>query len=119
AVAAGAQQVTHETVAGVTNFNRLETTVACAGATNAEAIPEIKRLGFKTIINLRLTSENGANVEAEEAAAKAAGLRYYHVPISVQSPDPVAVGQFIDEITAPGSEPAFIHCAGGGRAAAM
>jgi len=31
-----AQEVTKETVEGVTNFNRLETTVACAGAIKAD-----------------------------------------------------------------------------------
>jgi uncharacterized protein (TIGR01244 family) len=114
-----AQQVTRETVAGVTNFNRLETTVACAGSTSAEAIPEIKRLGFKTIVNLRQASEGGLSPEAEEAAVKAAGLRYYHVPMSAQNPAPSAAAKFLDAITAEGSEPAFIHCSGGGRAAAM
>jgi uncharacterized protein (TIGR01244 family) len=76
-------------------------------------------MGFASIINLRLASENGANVEAEEAAAKAAGIRYYHVPFSGQSPDPAAAGRFLDAITTQGSEPAFIHCGGGGRAAVM
>jgi len=114
-----AQQVTKETVAGVTNFARLETTVACAGVTTTDAIPAIKRMGFASIINLRLATENGANIEAEETAAKAAGLRFYHFPISTQSPDPAVVGQFLDVITTPGSEPAFIHCAAGGRAAMM
>jgi uncharacterized protein (TIGR01244 family) len=119
ALPVSAQQVTKETVAGVTNFNRLETTVACAGATTAEAVPAIKRMGFASIVNLRLATENGANVEAEEAAAKAAGLRYYHVPFNGQSPDPAAAGRFLDAITTPGAEPAFIHCAGGNRAAVM
>lgn len=117
--AALAQQVTKEPVPGVTNFARLESTVACAGATKVEAIPEIKKMGFVSIINLRQASEPGANVEAEAAAARAAGLRYYHVPFNGQMPDPKAADQFLDAITAKGSEPAFIHCSGGNRAAAM
>ena len=39
-----AQQVTKQTVPGVTNFARLETTVACGGATGPEAMPELKKL---------------------------------------------------------------------------
>jgi len=35
AAPARGQEVTKETVEGVTNFNRLETTVACAGATKS------------------------------------------------------------------------------------
>ena len=115
----GAQQVTKESVPGITNLVRLETTVACAGATKAEAIPEIKKMGFASIINLRLASESGADIEAEAAAAKAAGLRFYHIPFNGQSPDAAAADQFLTAITTQGSEPAFIHCAGGNRAAAM
>ena len=114
-----AQQVTKETVPGVTNFARLETTVACAGATKVEALPELRKMGFVSVINLRLANEQGADVEAEAAAAKAAGLRYYHIPFNGQMPDPAVADKFIDAITAKGSEPAFIHCAGGNRAAAM
>jgi uncharacterized protein (TIGR01244 family) len=117
--AVSAQNVTKETVAGVNNFVRLETTVACAGATKAEAVPEIKKMGFQSIINLREATEPDANVDAETAAAKAAGIRFYHVPFNGQRPDPAAATKFLDAITAPGSEPAFIHCAGGNRAAAM
>lgn len=117
--AAMAQRVTKETVPGVTNFARLETTVACAGATKAEAVPELKKMGFASIINLRQANEADANVDAEAAAAKAAGIRFYHVPFNGQMPDPKVADQFLDAITTKGSEPAFIHCAGGNRAAAM
>jgi uncharacterized protein (TIGR01244 family) len=113
-----AQQVNKDQIAGVRNLARLETTVACAGATSAEAVPEIKKMGFASIINLRLASEAGAEVEKEEAAAKAAGLRYFHVPFAGK-PDPQAAGAFLDAITTKGAEPAFIHCAAGNRAATM
>ena len=113
-----AQTVTKQEVAGVRNFARLETTVACAGATSAEALPEIKKMGFVSVINLRLATESGAEVEKEEAAAKAAGLRYFHVPFAGK-PDPKAAEAFLTAITTPGAEPAFIHCAGGNRAATM
>lgn len=114
-----AQEVTKETVEGVTNFNRIETTVACAGATKATAVPEIKKFGFASIINLREASEADADLEGEAAAAKAADIRYYSIPFNSTSPDPAAADKFLDAITAKGSEPAFIHCARGGRAATM
>src|SRR3954470_20489902 len=83
-----AQQVTKQNVEGVTNFARLETTIACAGATKATAVPELKKMGFASIINLREASEAGADVEAEESAAKAAGINYTHIPFNVASPAP-------------------------------
>ena len=118
ATVALAQQVSKEPVAGIRNLARLETTVACAGAITAEAVPEIKKMGFVSIVNLRRATEAGADVEKEEAAAKAAGLRYFHVPFD-GTPDPAAADQFLKAITSPGAEPAFIHCAGGNRAATM
>ena len=77
-----AQQISKPTLAGVTNLSRLETTVACAGATGPEAMPEIKKMGFASVINLRQASEPDANIPAAEAAAKAVGLKYIHVPFN-------------------------------------
>ncbi len=116
---AAAQQVTKQTVPGVTNFARVETTVACGGATKPEAVPEIKKLGFVSIINLRLPTEAGANVDAEAAAAKESGIKYFSIPFNGQTPDPAVADTFIAAITAPGTEPAYIHCGAGNRAAAM
>jgi uncharacterized protein (TIGR01244 family) len=116
---AGAQQVTKESVPGVTNFARLETTVACGGATLPTAVPEIKKMGFASIINVRQPTENGANIEGEAAAAAQAGIKFFNIPLNGQSPDPAVADKFIATITTPGNEPAYIHCAAGNRAAAM
>src|SRR5262245_15404004 len=99
ATSAAAQQVTKETVAGITNFAKVESTVACAGAITTEAVPEIKKMGFHSIINLRLASETGNNVEANMAAAKAAGIAYFHIPFSGTNPDPAVVDEFLKVIT--------------------
>jgi uncharacterized protein (TIGR01244 family) len=112
-------QVTKSTVAGVSNFAQVETTVACAGATTPEALEGIKKMGFKSVINLRLATEQGANIEAETAAAKAAGITFVHIPFNGSMPDPAVADQFMKVITDPANSPAFIHCASGNRAAAM
>ena len=114
-----AQQVTKKTVPGVTNFATVETTVACAGAVDASAIPDIKKLGFKSIINLRQPSEQGANIEGSTAAAKAAGITYLNIPFNTQEPSQSLVPDFLAAVTNPANQPAFIHCAAGGRAASM
>jgi protein tyrosine phosphatase (PTP) superfamily phosphohydrolase (DUF442 family) len=114
-----AQQVTKPTVDGVTNFARLESTVACAGATKATAVPEIKKMGFASIINLRVPTEPGADIEGTAAAAQSSGIRFYNIPFNGQSPDPAAADKFLTTITAPGNEPAYISCGSGNRAAMM
>src|SRR5215467_13371295 len=112
-------QVTKETVPGITNLNRVETTVACAGAVTPSAVSEIKKMGFVSIINLRQPTEQGADIEGETAAAKTAGIKFFNIPFNNAAPNPAVIDQFLQTITQPGNQPAFIHCASGNRAAAM
>jgi uncharacterized protein (TIGR01244 family) len=118
-LSAFSQSVTKATVPGVTNFSKLETTIACAGATTPEAVPALKEMGYKSIINLRLATEPGANVEGEAAAAKAAGINYVHIPFNTTQPDPKVADDFVAAVTKPENNPAFVHCASANRAAAM
>lgn len=110
--------VVREDVDGIVNFSHIETTVACAGAITPESVADIKAMGFASIINLRESSEPGANIDAEAAAAKAAGIKFVHLPFG-RDRDPTVADRFLETITAADTEPAFIHCAGGGRAAMM
>jgi len=102
-------QVVKQDVPGIRNFAKIETTVACAGAITPAAIAEIKKMGYASIINLRLATEQGADIEGNVAAAKAADIPYHHIPFSGAAPDPAAVDTFLKTITAPGVQPAFIH----------
>jgi len=112
-------QVKKSTVPGITNFAQVETTVACAGAVTPAAVAGIKKMGFASVINLRLATEPGADIDAEAAAAKAAGINFVHLPLSGSAPDPAVADRFLKIVTEPGNQPAFIHCASGNRAAAM
>jgi len=109
AATAASAQVVKQDVPGIRNFAKVESTVACAGAITSGAIPEIKKMGYASIINLRLATEEGADVDGNIAAAKAAGIPYFHIPFSGANPDPAVVDTFLKTITAPGVQPAFIH----------
>src|SRR5450631_2973589 len=87
-VAAGQSQVKKLTLEGVTNFAQVETTVACAGAVTPASVAGIKKLGFASLINLRLESEKGADIDAEAAAAKAAGINFVHLSLNTAMPAP-------------------------------
>jgi len=119
AVSVSAQQVVKKDIAGVSTFAQLESTIACAGSTKPEAIRDIRNMGFKSVINLRLATEEGAMVEEEGAAVRAAGMNYVHLPFNAQSPDPQLIDNFIAAVTKPANTPAYVHCAAGGRAAAL
>lgn len=112
-------QVTRPTVTGVRNFAKLDATIACAGATTTEGIAELKKLGYASIVNLRLASEPGADIAASKAAANGAGVHYIHIPFNIQSPDPGVADEFLKAVVDPRNQPVFVHCASGNRAAAM
>ena len=118
-VANAQSQVKKTTVPGITNFAQVETTVACAGAITPGSVAGIKNMGFASIVNLRLADEKGADIDAEAAAAKAAGINFVHLPFNGSMPDPAVADRFIKVVTEPGNQPAFIHCASGNRAAAL
>ena len=117
--AEGAPQLTRQEIPGVRNMTQVEPTVACAGATDASAIPEIAKRGYKSVINLRLASESGASIdEAREAAARA-GIRFIHLPFETAKPDVSVVDRFLAAVSDPNNQPVFIHCGSAGRAAAL
>lgn len=119
AVVAPQAQVTKATVPGIVNFAKVETTVACAGATTPGALVEVKRMGYASVITLRQASEQGADIDAEAVAAKAAGLNFVHLPFNAASSDPMLVDNFLKAVTNKANQPAFIHCASANRAAAL
>ncbi len=73
----------------------MESTIACGGSTTPDAIREIKRMGFKTVVNLRLASEPGALVDEEGAIVRSLGMTYVHLPFNIQTPDPKLVENFM------------------------
>ena len=113
----GWSQVTKETLDGVTNFAQVKTTVACAGATSAGSVAGIKRLGFASIIDLRLPAEKGADIDGERQAATTAGINFISLPFDTSKLDPAVVDEFLKVVVRPENTPAFIHCASGNRAA--
>ena len=116
---AASQEVRKEDFPGVRNFSRVETTIACGGATTPEAMTALKQAGFVSVVNLRLAEEEGANVPASRAAAERAGLRYIHLPFRTSAPDADLVDRFVAAVTEPKNQPAFIHCGSANRVAAL
>lgn len=108
AVTAAAQ--TKQEYPGVTNFTRVDATVACGGATDVATLDNLKKDGFKTVINLRVASEPGANIEQNQARAKELGLKYVHVPFSAGSPDPKVFDTVLATIADKSNQPVYLHC---------
>jgi uncharacterized protein (TIGR01244 family) len=101
--------------AGIRNFSRVDATIACGGAVDPTALGALKQDGFVSVINLRLATEDGANVEQERAAAIAAGLKYIHLPFNAASPDPKVVESFLAAVADKSNQPVLIHCGSANR----
>lgn len=114
-----AQTPTKQTLPGSVNVTRVDATIMCGGATTAEAFPELKKLGFASVVNLRRESEQGADIAAAKAAATAAGLKYVHIPVDGAKPEAKDAEAFIAAVTDKSNQPAFIHCGSANRVAAM
>src|SRR5687767_1071121 len=88
-------QVTKQERAGIVNFSKVDAVVACGGATDTAALEGLSKDGFKAVINLRLATENNANIELNSARAKELGLKYIHIPFNTQQLDPKVIDSFI------------------------
>lgn len=108
-----------QTRAGITNFTKVDAVVACGGATETSALEGLKADGFKSVINLRLATEQGANIPENEAKAKALGLNYFHLPFSGSAPDPAIVDKFLSVVSNSANQPVYIHCGSANRVGAV
>jgi uncharacterized protein (TIGR01244 family) len=117
--ASPAAQVKKTEVPGITNFSRVDATVGCGGATQPAAMAELRKQGFASVINLRLASEPGADIEAGRTAAKTAGMKYIHLPFDTASPDPKLVETFLASVADKTNQPVYIHCGSANRVGAV
>lgn len=106
-----------ESPQGVRNYTRVDATVACGGATPPEAMADLKRLGFTSVINFRTAEEEGANIEASQTAAADAGLKYFHIPF--RAPSTETAEKFLGVVADTSNQPVYIHCASANRVGAM
>ena len=88
-------QLSKSNIPGIKNYTQFSGVSEFAGpeagfggATEAAAMPKLKELGFSSVINLRVGSEENADVDGSRSAADAAGLKYFHLPLDVKNPAP-------------------------------
>ena len=105
--------------AGIVNFTQVDAVVACGGATETKALDGLKKDGFKTVINLRQPSEQGANVPENTTYAKEIGLNYINIPFNAQAPDSKAVDTFLGLIANKANQPVYVHCGSASRVGSM
>lgn len=110
---------------GIFNFSRSEgsssfagSLVGFGGATQPDAMAWLKDQGFATVINLRLGSEEGVNLEEIREAAAAAGLNYIHLPFDAFDPGDVVV-RFLAAAEDAEIRPIYVYCHSATRVGAL
>ena len=111
---------------GIKDFSRTERLSGFAGApagfggaTPDSAMDWLKAEGFVSVINLRVATEEGVDLEASRAAADAAGLEYVHLPFDVKNLDPQLYDKFLAAVGDEANRPVYIHCNSATRVGAL
>jgi uncharacterized protein (TIGR01244 family) len=117
AVALFAAAVFGATCAEIDKFYWMDHRVATGGQPKTGELAALKREGFRTIVNLRQTSEYDA--EAEAAEARRLGLGYVSIPVDSAAPRDEQVDSFLAAMKDKKLWPVFVHCGSGNRVAAF
>ena len=112
-------------ITGISNFSIIDDSSSFAGvrigfggATEPSAMQLLSNQGFVTVVNLRVDTEDGANIPANRTAANSAGLNYIHLPLNPEAPGDM-VDRFLAVAAAEDNQPIYVHCGSGTRAAAV
>ena len=90
------------------NFHQVNATLYRGGQPQSAGFNRLASIGIKTVINLRETDERE---KVEEKEARAAGLRYFNVPLDgLGRPSDEKVERVLSIINAPENQPVFVHC---------
>lgn len=100
----------------VKNYLRAAPYIGTGGIVDPKGFAELKRLGFKTIINLNTVKEGA---ETEGKGIMAAGLGYVSIPVATEAPDDKEVVAFSKYVNDPKFYPILVHCESSNRVGAM
>lgn len=99
------------------NYVAVRPGLASAGTPTEEGLRQLKAMGFRTVIDLRTSVENG--LAEEKARVEAEGLAYVNVPVTAASFRPADVDAIQAALDAPGAGPVLMHCASANRVGAV
>lgn len=96
-------------VPGIPNFHRVDQNVYRGGQPTPESWIDLRRLGVKTVVDLRREREHSTT--DEKKAVEAAGMRYVNVPMyGIVAPAGETVSKVLNLLQASDAVPVFVHC---------
>jgi protein tyrosine/serine phosphatase len=104
-----AQEINRNVTAGIENFGKVNDNYYRGSQPIADEFSELKKLGIKTIIDLREDSvKDSGNV------ARAAGLQYINIPLTTKrAATNDQTEYFLQLVNDQANWPVFVHCKGG------
>lgn len=99
----------------VQNYSRATEQIAISGLISDGGVQALAAHGFKTVIDLRTSTEGTAD---EKALVDLAGMNYINVPMTVAGISEEQLATFTKAIEN-AETPVLIHCGSGNRAGAM
>lgn len=93
----------------VENFGKVNDNYYRGAQPDATGFAQLKRLGIKTVIDLRLDSR------AEEPdQVRALGMQYFNIPLKAsRAATPDQTAYFLKLVNDPANSPVYVHCKGG------
>ncbi|HMA17048.1 MAG TPA: protein tyrosine phosphatase family protein, partial [Thermoanaerobaculia bacterium] len=105
------------TCSSIEKFYWIDERIATGGQPKADEIAALKREGFRTIVNLRESTEFDAAAEAAEVERQ--GLRYISIPVRTAEPRDEQADAFLATLADRKIQPMFVHCGSGNRVGAF
>lgn len=102
---------------GVPNFHVVHPGLLRGGAPTPEGLKNLKKIGVKTVIDLRIAPKT---VAKEKKRVEALGMTWINLPMSGDPPTLREINTFMHNATTPSDQPVFVHCQhGADRTGAM
>lgn len=94
---------------GIKNFGRVNENFYRGAQPDPEGFAELKKLGVKTVIDLREDKKRQA-----PEWVRAAGMEYVNIPLKASRPaTEEETGRFLQLVNDPANWPVYVHCKGG------
>jgi uncharacterized protein (TIGR01244 family) len=107
AVATARRPVNSDT--SIENFGKVDDHYYRGSQPNQQQFAELKRLGIKTVIDLREDDKKFSSQWVRDA-----GLQYFHIPLKTRVPaSEQQTTYFLSLVDDPANWPVYVHCKGG------
>jgi protein tyrosine phosphatase (PTP) superfamily phosphohydrolase (DUF442 family) len=90
-------------LAGLPNLHKVSDDLYRGAQPSAEGVRQLKNLGVKTIVNLRL-------LYSDRDKIRGTSFSYHHIPMAAWHPEDKEVISFLKIVTDPNCTPVFVHC---------